>query len=47
MAALSEEERGHRIVVDGIKKIYRDVIRPIEACTKFEIFSSNMVRSRS
>ena len=40
---LTEEERGHKIVIDGLKSIYRNVVRPIEAATKFENFSSNMM----
>ncbi len=47
MADLSDEERGHLVVVEGIKKIYRDVVRPIEQATKFEHFHSNMVTARS
>jgi len=38
---LTEEERGHKIVIDGIKAIYRNVVRPIEEATKFENFTSN------
>jgi hypothetical protein len=40
---LTEEERGHKIVIEGLKSIYRNVVRPIEAATKFENFSSNMM----
>jgi len=40
----SEAERGHHVVVEGLKSIYRNIVRPIEAVTKFENFHSNMVR---
>lgn len=43
MAELSDEEKAHQIVVEGIKKIYRNIVRPIEAATKFENFQMNMV----
>jgi len=39
----TEEDRGHQIVVEGLKSIYRAVVRPIEAATKYEHFHSNML----
>eukprot|EP00614_Pseudopedinella_elastica_P002462 CAMPEP_0172593716 /NCGR_PEP_ID=MMETSP1068-20121228/12960_1 /TAXON_ID=35684 /ORGANISM="Pseudopedinella elastica, Strain CCMP716" /LENGTH=428 /DNA_ID=CAMNT_0013391365 /DNA_START=128 /DNA_END=1414 /DNA_ORIENTATION=- len=41
--ATTEEERGQQIVIEGIKNIYRNVVRPIEMATKFEHFHSNML----
>jgi hypothetical protein len=38
MADDSEAERGHQIVVEGMKSIYRNIVRPIESATKFEHF---------
>ena len=43
MASFTEAERGHQIVIEGIKDIYRNIVRPIEAATKFDIFHSNML----
>uniref|UniRef100_A0A7S2W2F2 Dynamin-type G domain-containing protein n=1 Tax=Rhizochromulina marina TaxID=1034831 RepID=A0A7S2W2F2_9STRA len=39
----ADEARGHQAVIDGIKTIYRDVVRPIEVATKFESFHSNIL----
>ena len=33
----------HKIVIDGLKQLYRNVIGPIEAATKFDIFYSSML----
>ena len=33
----------HEIVIDGLKQLYRNVIGPIEAATKFDIFYSSML----
>lgn len=41
--SLTEIEHGHATVVEGIKAIYRDTVRPIEQAAQFDIFHSNIL----
>lgn len=41
--AYSQAESGHTTVVEGIKEIYRNCVRPIEQATKFDVFYSNLM----
>ena len=39
----AENAAGQKLVIEGLKAIYRDVLKPIEAATKFEVFHSHLL----